>query len=334
MLYALLILLLGAGVWFLWEKRRRQSHPVTGGIKPDISLPHEQEFELYGNSFSHCSRKTRIVMAELGIPYKHQPIDLIETGTYETISPHYLKINPAGLLPTLVHNGHPVYESDDILAYAADHAPEDAPSLVPEDDSQRAEMQSWVDKGSISSSDPLGSVERNAGSCIPGLTMPIFVTAIRYIPLRNILIGLLFHPDKMRPVFFSMSKLRGLHNMLRVGQIRNVVTRSRDCMVKHLTEFQDHLQVSGGPWIMGDQYTLADVSWSCIFLRLEETGWLDHFFSENDFARLEEYYAAVKQRPSWQSAIVEKAHPIIDKASTDLRRHASADADIRQLLYA
>lgn len=333
MLYATLILLAAAVAWFFWQKQRRRSHPVAGGLDPAVSLPHEQEFELYGNSFSHCSRKTRIVMAELGIPYKHRPIDLIETGTYETISPHYLKVNPAGLLPTLVHNGHPVYESDDILAYAAEHAPANAPGLVPDGEDRKAEMQRWIDRGSISSADPLGGVEKNAGSCIPGLTMPIFVTAIRYIPLRNILIGLLFHPDKMRPVFFSMSKLRGLRNMLRVGQVRTVVTKSRDNMLKHLREFQEHLESSSGVWIMGDQYTLADVSWSCIFLRLEETGWLDYFFSQSDFSRLEEYYAAIKQRPSWQAAIVDKAHPIIDKASADLRRRASDDPAVRELLY-
>ena len=332
MIYLFLALLGGAIIWFVFEKQRRTSHPVTGGLKPHITLPHEDEFELYGNSFSHCSRKTRLVMAELGIPYKHRPIDLIETGTYETISPHYLKVNPAGLLPTLVHNGHPVYESDDILAYVASIASDTAPSLVPVSEADQAEMQKWVDRGSISSDDPLGRVAHGAGSCIPGLTMPIFVTAIRYIPLRNILVGLLFHPDKKRPIFFASGKLRGLQSMLRMGMVRTLVTNCRDHMVKHLTEFQDHLK-DGGPWIMGDQYTLADVSWSCIFLRLDETGWLDHFFSTNDFAVLEKYYAAIKARPSWQSAIVEKGHPIIDKASIDLKKLASENATVKNLLY-
>ncbi len=332
MIYFLAALLGGAIIWFVVEKQKRTSHPVTGGLKSNITLPHEEEFELYGNSFSHCSRKTRLVMAELGIPYKHKPIDLIETGAYETISPHYLKVNPAGLLPTLVHHGHPVYESDDILAYAASQAPETAPSLVPETEGGKAQMQTWIDRGSISSDDPLGSIAQGAGSCIPGLTMPIFVTAIRYIPLRNILIGLLFHPDKKRPIFFSAAKVRGLQHMLRTGMVHNLVANSRDHMVKHLIEFQDHLK-QGGPWIMGDQYTLADVSWSCIFLRLDETGWLDHFFATHDFEVLEKYYAAVKARPSWQSAIVEKGHPIIDKASIDLKKLASENETIKKLLY-
>lgn len=333
-LYILLAALAVFGVWFLIEKQRRKSHPMSGGLKADVTLPHEQEFELYGNSFSHCSRKTRIVMAELGIPYKHRPIDLIETGKYETISPHYLKVNPAGILPTLVHNGHPVYESDDIMGYAANHAGHNAPRLVPDDSAQAAEMEGWIKRATISSDDPLGGIEKFAGSCIPGLTMPLFVTSIRYIPLHRIVVGLLFHPDKMRPVFFTMSKLRGLENMLRMPRLHKMIGRSRDSMVKHLEELQNHLNEHDGPWIMGAQYTLADVSWSCIFLRLDETGWLDHYFAQKDFGRLKAYYDTVKERPSWQAAIIDKSHPIIDKASEDLRRLANDDAKIRGLLYA
>ena len=58
-------------------------------------------------------------MAQLGVVYKSHHVDLIETGSYEVISRHYLAVNPAGLLPALVHNGHPIYESHEIIAYVA-----------------------------------------------------------------------------------------------------------------------------------------------------------------------------------------------------------------------
>ncbi|RJF86499.1 hypothetical protein D3874_05225 [Oleomonas cavernae] len=85
---AALIPVAGAALVFAREKRRRRTHPVSGGLKADITLPHSEEFELYGNAFSHCSRKARLVLAELGIPYRHRHIDLIETGAYGTISPN------------------------------------------------------------------------------------------------------------------------------------------------------------------------------------------------------------------------------------------------------
>ena len=200
----ILIGLIGLGLaWFIVEKRRRRTHPVQGGIDRSISLPHAAPLELYSNSFSHCSRKCRLVLAELGLAAKHHSIDLIETGWYQTISPAYLKINPSGLVPTLVHDGHPVFESDDILAYAAELAGSDAPSLIPDAPELQSRMQGWLDFCTISSADAMAGMEAKAGSCVPGLTLPMFVSTIQYVPLRNILVGFLFHFDKKRPALFT-----------------------------------------------------------------------------------------------------------------------------------
>ena len=66
LVYALIGILSLFLIWFLIEKRRRRTHPVKGGIDPSISLPHTEPIELYSNSFSHSSRKCRLVLAELG----------------------------------------------------------------------------------------------------------------------------------------------------------------------------------------------------------------------------------------------------------------------------
>lgn len=253
LLVVLAALLLALALWFAFEKSRRKTHPVTGGLHADITLPHSAEFELYGNAFSHCSRKTRLVMAELGIPYTHKPIDLIETGSYQPLSPEYLKINPSGLIPTLVHNGHPVYESDDILAYAARHARPGASKLVPDDPDARARMQTWIDFCNLSSADPTGDMERRMGACVPPLTLPLFLTAIRYIPLHRILVGLLFHPNKERPIFFTAGKLFGLKRMLAQKPLQRMLSEGRRHMPIHLARLDRSLKESAGPWILGGQ---------------------------------------------------------------------------------
>jgi len=320
-------------IWFLIEKSRRRTHPVTGGLQANITLPHTDEFELYANAFSHCSRKTRLVMAEAGVPYKYHQIDLIETGKYETIGAQYLKVNPSGLVPTLVHNGHPIYESDDILTYVADHAAPDAASLVPTDPAERAEMDRWLESGIISSDDPMADMKSRAGSCIPGLTFPVFVTAIRYIPLRRILVGFLFHPDKKRPAFFTASRLFGLQTMLSQKPLQSMMHASRDHMREHLAHLAQKLESTEGPWILGEQYTLADVTWSCILLRVDETGWLDHFLADETLMPVRRYYDALKGRASWKAAIADKAHPIVDKAEADLKDAIASDAKIAKALY-
>ena len=98
--------------------------PPTGGLHSEINLPHTQEWELYHNSFSLCSKKLRVCMAELGLDYANHEIDLVETGSYENVGAKFLAVNPAGIVPVLVHDGHPVYESHDEIVYAAEHAGE------------------------------------------------------------------------------------------------------------------------------------------------------------------------------------------------------------------
>ena len=44
-------------------------------------------------------------MAELELPYRDHHVHLIETGSYENVGRDYLAVNPAGLLPVLVHKG-------------------------------------------------------------------------------------------------------------------------------------------------------------------------------------------------------------------------------------
>jgi glutathione S-transferase len=316
-------------VWFLIEKARRKTHPVKGGLHAEITLPHKDEFELYGNAFSHCSRKTRLVFAELGLPYTHKPVDLIETGRYENISPSYLKINPAGLLPALVHRGHPVYESDDILAYAASQAAPGAPNLVPGDPDLRARMQHWIDFCSLSSADPMGDLDKRAGACVPGLTLPLFASMMRYIPAHRLIDGLLFHPDKGRPVFFLAAKFAGVKGLMNMKPPRQIMTASRDAMARHLKTLDEALVTNGGPWILGDKFTLADITLASLLLRIDETGWLAGFASGGRLPNVTAYFDRLKARPSWQSAIAQHEHGAVKRGVTDLKDLVARDAALR-----
>ncbi|MEM7156271.1 MAG: glutathione S-transferase family protein [Myxococcota bacterium] len=317
--------------WSIGRARRR-THPVSGGPDDTRRVPYEQPYELYSNSFSHCSRKVRLALAELGIDYAHRQIDLIETGWYQTISPAYLKVNPAGLVPTLVHEGRPVYESDDILRYAHAVAPEGAPSLVPSEPDRRAQMERWISFCSISSVDGFAGMERSAGPCIPGLTFPMFAAAIHYVPLRNILPGFLYHPDKRRPALFLLCKLLGLDRVIRLRPIQERVRSSAMSMARHLRRLDRALIQSGGPWILGDDYTLADTTISCLLLRLDETGWLEQFYAAHGLAALREYYARLRARPSWTQAITTMSHPVVEAASADLAA-ARTRRDRRRSIY-
>jgi len=317
--------------WWAWEKSHRKTHPVPPGIQEDIDLGHEAEFELYHNALSLCSMKTRVCMAELQVPYKGHAIDLIETGSYQTLSRDFLAVNPAGTVPVLVHRGHPVYESHEQIRYAAAHAPPGSAALTPADPAARAEMERWIDMASLTD-DPIRYPERSIGNAAPRLTLQLFAAMIEEIPYRNILEGLLFHFEKRRPLLFLTLKARGLERIHRLGLVMQLLAVGREHVNAHLDVLETQLTESRGPWILGEAFSLADVSWMVIFERLRQVDGEHVFIGGGLRPACTAYWKRLKERPSYAEAILGYPHPLIDHGIQRLKEVKAADPELRKAL--
>lgn len=305
--------------------------PPSGGLHPEINLPHTDEWEVYHNSFSLCSKKVRVCMAELGLPYASHHIDLIETGAYESVSRRYLKVNPGGTVPVIVHRGHPVYESHDQIVYAAEHAGAAGEELMPLDTKTKALVDHWTDCASIVGNAMRG-LERRAGHCIPPLTFPIFATMVRYIPYREIFKGLLTHPNKERPLFFAMLKLRTVHGLPGLSPIMKMLRLGRTHMSSHLDALAMQLDEHGGPWIAGERFTLADVSWVVILDRLVEADWDAYFWGGDKRPAIAAYWERLQARPSYRSEILDRRCANTRQGISDLKEAKAKDTRLREAL--
>jgi glutathione S-transferase len=94
---------------------------------------------LYHGLASTCSKKVRLALIEKGAAFQSR---LMNLQAFEQHSPEYLKLNPGGVVPTLVHDGHPIVESSVIIAYVDDIIP--SPALTPADPRERADMRLWL----------------------------------------------------------------------------------------------------------------------------------------------------------------------------------------------
>jgi glutathione S-transferase len=92
--------------------------------------------ELYHAGLTTCSKKSRLALKEKGLPYKSHYMRL---DKFEHHTPDYLKINPDGIVPTLVHDGSVVLESGVINEYVDEVFPE--VPLRPSDPLTRARMR-------------------------------------------------------------------------------------------------------------------------------------------------------------------------------------------------
>ena len=95
---------------------------------------------LYNAAHSTCSQKVRICLAEKSLPFEDIKLDLGKGKDH--LKPEYLKINPNGVVPTLVDDGNIIIDSSVICEYLDEKYP--VVRLVPEDLVQRARMRAWM----------------------------------------------------------------------------------------------------------------------------------------------------------------------------------------------
>lgn len=77
--------------------------------------------ELYHAGLTSCSKKSRLCLKEKGLAYRSH---FVRLDKFEHHDPAYLKLNPNGLVPTLVHDGKVVIESGVINEYVDEVFPE------------------------------------------------------------------------------------------------------------------------------------------------------------------------------------------------------------------
>ena len=95
--------------------------------------------ELYSNEISVCAQKVRVVLREKGVQWIHHEIDVTKK---ENLRPDYLRLNPNGVVPTLVHDGRVIVESTVISEYVDEEF--DGKSLRPATPFERAVMRVWT----------------------------------------------------------------------------------------------------------------------------------------------------------------------------------------------
>lgn len=95
--------------------------------------------DLYISPNSVCCQKVQLVLAEKGIEPEFHILDL-RSG--DAMAPEYLRLNPNGVVPTIVDQGRPVIESSVIIQYLDESYPD--PPLTPTDVFDRAAMRRWI----------------------------------------------------------------------------------------------------------------------------------------------------------------------------------------------
>ena len=248
--------------------------------------------ELYHYDHSTAAQKIRIALAEKNLDWKSHHLDT-SVAAREHFSPEYLKINPRGIVPTLVHDGRVIRESQVILEYLEDAFP-DHNSLRPVDPYERAQMRLWtklVDEG-------LHVHSRVVGMCI----------VVRHAKVEA-------GPEELAKYLSEMpERVRKENDRVNISEgLESPLLPKAVAYFKHVFEDMNET-LADSSWLAGESFSLADISLGVYVTRLKSFQMAPLW---KDMTHLNEWYERFIARPSYDEGVTKWG----DKTTSNRKRH-------------
>jgi glutathione S-transferase len=232
---------------------------------------------LFTGRNSICTQKVLITMFEKNLSWDTRRVDLFKNEQYD---PEYLKYNPKGVVPTLVHNERAIVESTVICEYLDETFPN--PSLVPASPYERAQMRLW---------------SRQVDEGIFEATREISFSAMFREKLRNM-------TEDQRQIRF-----RNVGDPARSARFISTYEHGTDspyvfygvASFEKLFRQMSEALSDGRNWLVGSNVTLGDINLMPFVARLEYLNLLDIFIA--DRPHVQAWWQHSKDLTGYQKAI-------------------------------
>lgn len=225
---------------------------------------------------SNCSRRVRHALEEKGVAWTSVFVDLM---TNEHADPHYIELNPKGVVPTLVHDGRVVCDSNRIIHYIDDALP--GPRLMPTSEPENAEVLAMMAR---------------TDAIHEGVKAVTFERLVRTSG---------WYTDKYKR---DASSFRALHPNANLSDfLDDFVAEDQTRWKRRLADAHAAIESSlgdlerrleGRDWLTGDAFGLGDVTWIAHVHHLEGTG-----YDIARFPRVVAWAERVRARPAYRAAV-------------------------------
>jgi len=230
---------------------------------------------LYTHPMSPCAQKVRIVLAEKNIAWQAQQIDLQQK---ENLEPWYLKLNPLGVVPTLVENERPIIESSIICEYLEDSYP--SPALRPESPADTASMRFWMKHIDIKLHPSCGALQW------PLIMRPALLDKSKQ------------EQQALLDLVVEKPRRERQRRLLDQGLMAPDVIDAIKTYASTIAKMERTLQNSR--WLCGEKFSLADCAMAPYFQTVKQFGWELFFDNAPNVAR---WFKAVTHRASYRQAV-------------------------------
>jgi glutathione S-transferase len=234
--------------------------------------------ELYHHGSSVCAAKVRMVLAEKDLDWTGHYLDILKGDQFD---PDYLKLNPKGVVPTLVDDGEVIRESTLICEYLDEKFPD--PSLKPAGPAGKVRMRYWTK-----------FLDEQVHSMCAVLT---FTSSHRHTILR-------MSKDEVEEFLARTPDpewKRRKREWVELGFEGPEVVKAVKTYDKLLKDMEATLVTND--WLAGDTFSLADVGVVPYVNRIDIFGMLENWTPKRP--RVIDWLARMRERPSYAPAIDE-----------------------------
>jgi glutathione S-transferase len=229
-------------------------------------------FTLYNAPQSTCSQRVRFVLNAKALPFAEIKLDLLAG---DQLKPDYLALNPNGVVPTLDHDGAIVIDSSVIIEYLDEIAPSPA-NFTPRDPVVRANMRSllrFIDE-------------------MPAAAVRVPTFNLAFLPRFAAM-----SEDEF--IAFAESKPLRKEFMMAMGR-KGFPQKDMDAAMERLRRTYERMDMaiekSGGPWLLGRDISLADISLMPAIVRMADLG---RSADWQDLPRVQRWYEAIRAHPAF-----------------------------------
>ncbi|MDQ2955094.1 MAG: glutathione S-transferase N-terminal domain-containing protein [Pseudomonadota bacterium] len=229
-------------------------------------------FKLYNAPQSTCSQRVRFVLHAKQLAFDEVRLDLLAG---DQLKPDYLKLNPNGVVPTLDHDGEIVIDSSVIIEYLDEVAPEPV-GFTPATPAARAQMRAlmrFIDE-------------------MPAAAIRVPTFNLAFLPRFQAM-------SEEEFLAFAESKPLRKEFMLAMGRkgfSEKEMNSALGRLARTLTRMDEAIASSGGPWLMGNDLTLADIAVMPVIVRMADLG-LDNMW--RDKPAIARWLEAIRAHPAY-----------------------------------
>lgn len=234
-----------------------------------------RSLHLYHAGKSCCSARVRLALEEKGLEWTSHHVDIY---TRRNVTPEYFAINPKGLVPTLVHDGRTVVESNDIMLYLEDRFPE--PSFSPSSPEETRAMEQWM--------------QRSGDQHIPAVKTFAYAKSHARAVVKTPEEIALYRSLQTDPELLAF---HAKHDAPGAEFAQDDVNSAVALLEQALADMT--AAIGDGGWLVGGAYTMADMSWATAMTTIQGAG-----FDISPWPAVTEWYARVAARPAYRRAVL------------------------------